>query len=449
MVTTTWDQKAGMTSPTDTDNLESYAEQAEASKDAAAASEAAAAASAAAAAASEVEAESAEANAATSATTATTGAATATTKASEAATGATSASTSAAAAQTAQTAAEAAATAAAASEAGVDADRVAAEAAATAAAASETATSTSATNAATSATASASSAAAATASASAASAVLSGALLATNNLSDVSDATTARTNLGLGTAATTAATDYATAAHSAQTDNPHSVTAAQVLAAGNMFLDKSGLSFAGFMECDGSEYDAVAYPNLAALGYSSTSAAYLIDLGTDGKLILPATVGSDVFYYWDFDGSGAPSDTATLSSLKSRFNGGSNFTGTEPQITLSGVGIALPAIGITTPVNGGALSDNGNYTGLAAIWDYFNGAPTGWPTSFYCSSSPFNTTGAWRLSYGTSVTSGTTSGSQNSHVAVRIPNPPQVTTYAVPDSANLGAPAGYSYYIKY
>ena len=41
---------------------------------------------------------------------------------------------------------------------------------------------------------------------------VSGALLAVNNLSDLNNATSARTNLGLGTAATTASTDYATAA---------------------------------------------------------------------------------------------------------------------------------------------------------------------------------------------------------------------------------------------
>ena len=47
---------------------------------------------------------------------------------------------------------------------------------------------------------------------------LSGALIASNNLSDLDNVTAARTNLGLGTAATTASTDYATAAQGALAD---------------------------------------------------------------------------------------------------------------------------------------------------------------------------------------------------------------------------------------
>jgi hypothetical protein len=48
---------------------------------------------------------------------------------------------------------------------------------------------------------------------------LSGALIAANNLSDLTNTSTARTNLGLGTAATTAATDYATAAQGTKADS--------------------------------------------------------------------------------------------------------------------------------------------------------------------------------------------------------------------------------------
>ena len=85
-----------------------------------------------------------------------------------------------------------------------------AEAAATASAASASAASASASAAATS---------ASEAAASAASIVPANFLAVANDLSDLNSAATARTNLGLGTAATTASTDYATAAQGALADS--------------------------------------------------------------------------------------------------------------------------------------------------------------------------------------------------------------------------------------
>lgn len=77
----------------------------------------------------------------------------------------------------------------------------------------------SAANATNSATAAAASATSAATSASSASTTLANVLVKANNLSDLPNAATARTNLGLGTAATTASTAYATAAQGAKADS--------------------------------------------------------------------------------------------------------------------------------------------------------------------------------------------------------------------------------------
>jgi hypothetical protein len=246
MATTTWTQTAGMVSDEDTDNVESFAEQAEASKDAAAASETAAATSATSAASSaasasasaltssadaatattkaaeastsaanaatsEANASTSEANSASSATSAATSAASAASSATSAASDAADAATSLANIGTAETNSAASATAAAASE-------TAAAASETAAAASETAASTSETNAAASATT------ASTAATNAATSETNAATSETNAATSETNAATSETNAA--TSASSASTSASNAATSAAAASASQVSAA-------------------------------------------------------------------------------------------------------------------------------------------------------------------------------------------------------------------------------
>ena len=133
MATTNWTQTAGMTSDTEADNVEEFAEQAEAAKNAAAASAAAAASS--------------QVSASGSATGAANSAASASSSATAAAASATSSASSAAAASSAQTASEAAELDAQTAQAAAEAAQTAAEAAQAAAETAETNAETAETNA--------------------------------------------------------------------------------------------------------------------------------------------------------------------------------------------------------------------------------------------------------------------------------------------------------------
>ena len=190
----------------------------------------------------------------------------ATTKASASAASASGASTSASTATTKANESAASATAAANS--------------ATSGASTATASANSATASANSATASANSATAAASSASSASSTLSGAAVKANNLSDLVSASTARSNRGLGTVATTAANAYATATQGPKADN--ALVASTVSTYGASLIDDA---------------NAGAARTTLGLGTVATTAANAYATATQGTKADNALVASTVSTY--------------------------------------------------------------------------------------------------------------------------------------------------------
>lgn len=189
---------------------------------------------------------------------------------------------------------------------------------------------------------------------------LSGALLSANNLSDLNNAATARTNLGLGTAATTNSTAYATAAQGTNADT----------------------AYADRMKWDGGATGLVAATGRTSLGVTATGAdttyAYrannLSDLAnaTTARTNLGVAIGSDV-QAWDADLDAIAALTGTTGLLKKTAantwsldtntyltTAVSSVTGTAP---ISSSGGTTPAISIsqaTTSTNGYVSSTDWN-----------------------------------------------------------------------------------------
>ena len=268
MTDNTWTQRAGMTSDTDTDNVETYAEQAEASKVAAAASETAAAGSA---------------------SSASTSAATATTKAAESASSATQSASSATASAASATQSASSATAASGSATAAGAAQTAAETAKTGA---ETARDTSVASAATSTSKAAESAAsAAAAEISESNANTSANTASTQASNSATSATASETSRVASVAAQTASEAAQTAAETAQTaaetakagsetaETNAAASAATATTQAGISTTKAGEAASSATAASGSA--AAASGSASAASTSASDAAAALDEFTD------------------------------------------------------------------------------------------------------------------------------------------------------------------------
>ncbi len=142
-----------------------------------------------------------------------------------------------------------------------------------------------------------------------------GAAMTANNLSDLASATTARGNLGLGTAATTAATAYATAAQGALADTATQPADLATVATTGAYADLSGKPTLGTAAATAStDYATAAQGTLADSAIQSADLATVATTGAYTDLSGTPTLGTAAFTAttaYATAAQGALADTAT------------------------------------------------------------------------------------------------------------------------------------------
>ena len=188
---------------------------------------------------------------------------------------------------------------------------------------------------------------------------LSSALIATNNLSDLNNVGTARTNLGLGTAATTASTDYATAAQGTTADNalPKSGGAMTGAITTNSTFDGRNVSADG-TKLDGIEASAdvtdttnVVAALSAGTGISLSAGGVIANTAPDQTVALTGAGATSISgTYPNFTITSTDTDTDTTYTAGT----GITLTGTEFSLTDTNAKLNL---------TGGSLTGNLDVTG--------------------------------------------------------------------------------------